>query len=343
MAYQKARDLLDLAIALAGSHYGLTAAEIEEHLVERGSSSGPSPKALERQRQRMLAQIEALFGPALRTETDDENRRRWTLRTNDLAKMPLVELADLVALDRAGELLAQLGDRDSAGRLDRLRNQLQMALDARWRARVEVDLEALREAQAVSEQPGPYVEIDPEVARVVSEAVLAGNCLGFDYRGPEKTTPREVEPVGVLVGPRSYLVARIRQTSASNGPGHWRMDRIIAPYIIDEPARPMPKGFTLSGHARRLFGTFWSEAEYEEVEWRFSPSAAPAVRTWRFHPDQTFQDHEDGSVTVRFRASGHLEMAWHLYQWGDSVEVIKPKAVADLVAGHQRPDFPALP
>lgn len=33
----------------------------------------------------------------------------------------------------------------------------------------------------------------------------------------------------------------------------------------------------------------------------------------------------DGTLTVKFKAGRHLEMKWHLYTWGDNVEVIKPK------------------
>jgi predicted DNA-binding transcriptional regulator YafY len=36
-------------------------------------------------------------------------------------------------------------------------------------------------------------------------------------------------------------------------------------------------------------------------------------------------------------------MAWHLYQWGDKVEVLEPAGLRALVEGHARPDFPALP
>lgn len=53
--------------------------------------------------------------------------------------------------------------------------------------------------------------------------------------------------------------------------------------------------------------------------------------------DQTFR------VTVRFKASGWLEMAWHLYQWGDQVEVLSPPELAALVEKHRRSDFAALP
>ena len=54
-------------------------------------------------------------------------------------------------------------------------------------------------------------------------------------------------------------------------------------------------------------------------------------------------DTEDGGLIVRFEASGWLEMAWHLYQWGDKVEVIAPKALRTMVEGYRRSDFAAMP
>jgi predicted DNA-binding transcriptional regulator YafY len=50
----------------------------------------------------------------------------------------------------------------------------------------------------------------------------------------------------------------------------------------------------------------------------------------------------DGSLTVRFRACGWLEMAWFLYQWGKEVEVLEPEGLAELVHPARR-DFDALP
>lgn len=34
--------------------------------------------------------------------------------------------------------------------------------------------------------------------------------------------------------------------------------------------------------------------------------------------------------------SGHLEMCWHLYSWGKSVEVLEPARLREMVYGHQR-------
>lgn len=79
------------------------------------------------------------------------------------------------------------------------------------------------------------------------------------------------------------------------------------------------------------------------VEWRFSPRAARTARQFVFHPDQDMTEEADGSLTVRFTASGHLEMAWHLYQWGDQVEVISPLVLREMVDNFRRDDFPSLP
>ena len=61
-----------------------------------------------------------------------------------------------------------------------------------------------------------------------------------------------------------------------------------------------------------------------DVIWKFSPRAAPDAREFLFHPTQSLEEQSDGSLLVRFRAGGAREMAWHLYTWGDDVEVIKP-------------------
>ncbi len=35
-------------------------------------------------------------------------------------------------------------------------------------------------------------------------------------------------------------------------------------------------------------------------------------------------------------------MTWHLYSWGEAVEVLEPAALREMVEGHRR-TFPALP
>ena len=101
--------------------------------------------------------------------------------------------------------------------------------------------------------------------------------------------------------------------------------------------------FNLEDHAALAFGSFQSGAEYGDVVWRFRPEAAKVAREFVFHPNQELTEQDDGSLLVRFKASGHLEMAWHLYCWGDAVEVLEPEALKTLVQSHRRSDFVSLP
>ena len=71
--------------------------------------------------------------------------------------------------------------------------------------------------------------------------------------------------------------------------------------------------------------------------------AADRAADFLFHPDQTLEPQDDGSLIVRFCAAGWLEMAWHLYQWGDKVEVLAPEGLRTMIDGHRRNDFSALP
>lgn len=89
------------------------------------------------------------------------------------------------------------------------------------------------------------------------------------------------------------------------------------------------KGFSLQKFAERSFGVF--QEEPFDVVWRFSPQAVPDVRQFLFHPTQRFEEQPDGSIIVRFRAGGALEMCWHLFTWGDQVEVVAPKRLGGML------------
>jgi predicted DNA-binding transcriptional regulator YafY len=101
--------------------------------------------------------------------------------------------------------------------------------------------------------------------------------------------------------------------------------------------------FDLNAYASQSFGSFHSEAEFGLIVWRFNQAAAATAREFLFHPDQIVTDQADGGLIVTFRASGWVEMAWHLYQWGDMVEVLEPPKLRALVGERQHFAFVVLP
>jgi predicted DNA-binding transcriptional regulator YafY len=175
----------------------------------------------------------------------------------------------------------------------------------------------------------------------VAEALKGPHQLTVSYAGGRQLSrERLLEPHGLLLGTRRYLVAR--EVGGDGRMQHFRLDRITSARV-EASSFQRDASFNLADHSARAFGSYHAAADYGEVVWRFNPTAAPVAREFLFHPQQAAEDGTDGSLTIRFHASGQLEMAWHLYQWGDGVEVLAPEALRDMIAKHKRGDFPALP
>ena len=57
---------------------------------------------------------------------------------------------------------------------------------------------------------------------------------------------------------------------------------------------------------------------------RILPHGVDEARAWLFHATQVLEDQPDGTVLVRFSSSGMRELSWHLFTWGDKVEILQP-------------------
>jgi predicted DNA-binding transcriptional regulator YafY len=97
---------------------------------------------------------------------------------------------------------------------------------------------------------------------------------------------------------------------------------------LDEPAPP-PEDFSLQAFADESFGIY--HGEMYDVALRIRPDRAADALRWRFHSNQTVTQEADGSVLVAFRASGMLELSWHLFTWADAVEIVSPLVLREMM------------
>tara|TARA_R110002096_G_scaffold432546_1_gene649546 strand:+ start:2427 stop:3419 length:993 start_codon:yes stop_codon:yes gene_type:complete len=330
MSFHKAQDLLKLAELAASRHNGISlpdiAIEFEVNM---------------RTAQRMVRALERTF-PSVTIKTDSDRRRWWKLRDTAMLGMRGIYDRELVALEMGIRRAEREGALSEVEALQALRGRLMATLPSSHARRAEVDAEAVLEAQGYACRPGPKVKTSPLVTGAIAEALKAPFSLIIRYQGKQDAEPRDrtVEPYGMLLGTRHYLVAR----DPSNGSGfrRFRLDRITDAKITGQ-SFVRDKDFDLDAYAALSFGSFHSDAEYGLVVWRFSPAAAATAREFMFHPDQVMTDQADGGLIVTFRASGWVEMAWHLYQWGDKVQVIEPPELQEMVASHPREIFGPLP
>ncbi|OZA18760.1 MAG: hypothetical protein B7Y02_01220, partial [Rhodobacterales bacterium 17-64-5] len=260
MAFEKSLDLMRLAEMAAARHKGISLVEITQ---EFGVNM--------RTAQRMIRGLEAAF-PSVEFSTDRERRRWWKLNDTKFLRMQGIRDSELAALDMSIRRAQREGATNDVTALISLRDRLLAAMPTTHARRAEVDAEAMLEAQGYACRPGPRVKVEPNVLGAIAVAIKSPFSLTIAYQGAKNDAPmdRVVEPYGMLLGIRQYLIAR----DLGNGRAfrRFRLDRITSAKITGQ-SFVRDADFDLDAYAAQSFGSFHSDAEYQPVIWRFAPSA----------------------------------------------------------------------
>ena len=330
MSFSKAVDLLRLAM-LATGRRGICLSDVEEefHCVRRTA-------------QRMISALEETF-PATEHWVADDARHYWRLPSRAIAALLSPTADELAAMTAAIAELERSGLGSEASRLQSLDQKVRALVPPDAGTRLAVDEEALLEAMGFAARPGPRPTLNPEVDEAISAALKGPFHLEVEYQSRGDAVPswRKISPLGLLLGARRYLIG-FDVEKPDGRLRHYRVEDINEARVC-ETSFAYPDDFDLRIYAQRAFGSYHNDVEYGEVVWKFSPQAADRAARFLFHPAQRSETLSDGSLVVRFKASGHLEMCWHLYAWGDAVEVLAPLTLAAMTEGFRRNDFAGLP
>ena len=324
MSFTKAQDLIRLAQMAAARRGGIS---LDEICAEFAISH--------RTAQRMTEALVETFGNVDFYDGDDR-KRRWRLVDPGLSRLQLRYETGVEALEIAARTAEDEGRLRHARALDDLRDGMLARVPAR--ARVEADAEAVLTAMGQVTRPGPRVAVTPDILDAIIEALRGPFRLRVRYN--QDVAPRVLEPHGVLLGHRTYLAAR--DPAQADEVRNFRIDLIRDAETLNESFF-LKEGFSIGDYAAQAFGVWQDPEQFGEVIWRFTADAAERAAGFRFHPRQVLEPQDDGSLIVRFHAAGWLEMAWHLYQWGDKVEVLAPQELREMVKGHRRSDFRGMP
>ncbi len=330
--FTKTHELLRLADMAAVREDGVSLEEIKQTF-----------GVTHRSAQRMTQALAQAFPSVVMSGGKKGEPKRWSLAGDErLLHLKGIRDDELSALDMGIRRAEREGATTEARSLAALRDRLVILHPASEVRRAEADAEATLQARGHACRPGPSTAYDPAILEIIDLALKGPFRLEITYLAESDDGPRIrcVEPYGVLFGIRCYLACR--DPVADERIRHFRLDRILKARRLNDSFQRKPE-FDLEAHAARAFESFHSETEFGTVIWRFNSKAAAVARDYVFHPNQVMEDDGDGGLIVSFEAAGWLEMAWHLYKWGDTVEVIAPDQLRLMVAGHQRTDFPSLP
>lgn len=311
--YEKTFDLFDLALKMQESGDGVSLAEIQQMF-------NVSRRTAERMRNALLN-----YFPQMEETESEEKTKRWRITQRSLNSLISFSAEELSTLNTAIECLQKHGLSAQAETLERINLKLKNIIKADQKRKIEVDAEELMKAEGIAFRPGPKIIIDKEVVAQIRKAILSCHQIKVRYFNKQsgKTNTNILMPYGILYGERNhYLLAKHSDGYFGEDVHHFILSNIRHVEILPETYQ-IPEDFNLEKHSAQSFGSF--QEEPFEVEWLFDKEVAEEAKRYIFHPTQQITTNSDGTLTIKFRAGGRLEMDWHLYTWGEHVKVIKPE------------------
>lgn len=310
MRYQPSQRLLRLALMLAGTRTGLTLEEMAQNL-EMGR----------RTVERLRDSLADLF-PQLESWDDEERVRRWRLPSAALVGIAQPRAEAVAAVETLARECAARGEGDRAGLLRDAAITLRALMRPAALLRAEPDIEALMQADGIAMRPGPRPRLNPSLLATLRRAILEVRLVVMRYgsSGSDEPATRVLCPYGTLYGGngRAWLVGHVEGLPEMR---LWRLDRIVSMDLLDR-CFTQRDDFNLASYAAQSFGVF--QEEPIDVVLRFTPEASADAASWVFHPSQTLEREEGGTLLVRFRAGGVQEICWHIFTWGTAVAVQEP-------------------
>ena len=241
-----------------------------------------------RMNQRAVRALKSAF-PSVSIKTDCDRRRWWKRRDASFIGKRGIYDRKLVALEMSIRRSEREGATSEIEAIQSLRDRLRATLPSSCTRRAEVDAEAVLKAQGYACRPDQNLKTSPLGAGAIAEALKAPFSLANRYQGKQDAEPRNrvVEPYGILLGTRHYLIGR----DPSNVPRfrRFRLDRVTDAKITGQ-SFVRDKDFNLDAYAAQSFGSYNSNAKFGQVIWQFSPDAAATAREFLFHPDQIMTD-----------------------------------------------------
>lgn len=187
------------------------------------------------------------------------------------------------------------------------------ALSKNDSAQIDNAIELLLKTEGSAVTQNPSYKIDVKILETIRQAIKGNLRIKCKYDSRDKI----LSPYGIVYGANVFLIG---VEGNHENPYVYRMHRLADVELTKET---FDKGdFNIKEYANRSFGVY--QNEIIKVELLFSKDVAEDVLNFNFHPTQKVKQNEDGTVTVKFKASGNLAILWHLFTWGNNVKIISP-------------------
>ena len=299
--YPKLGKILNLIIKMQSRYSGITLNDIQEELEV-------SRRSAERLRDVLIWEI-----PQIEELPTTGREKHWGFsRSSHLREIISFSKDEIAELEGIKNNLQLDSTKDVLnGIVDKLK-----VLSRKNAAEIEDAIEILLKTEGSAVTQKPSYKIDIQILDTIRQAIKENLRIKCKYDGRDKI----LSPFGIVYGANVYLIG---VEGDKPDPYVYRLHKVTDIELTEEK---FDKGdFDIKEYANRSFGVY--QNEIIKVELRFSKEVAEDVLNYNFHPTQKVKQNDDGTVTVKFKASGELEILWHIFRWGDKVQIISPKSL----------------
>ena len=299
--YPKLGKILNLIIKMQSRYSGITLNDIQEELEV-------SRRSAERLRDVLIWEI-----PQIEELPTTGREKHWGFsRSSHLREIISFSKDEIAELEGIKNNLQLDSTKDVLnGIVEKLK-----VLSRKNAAEIEDAIEILLKTEGSAVTQKPSYKIDIQILDTIRQAIKENLRIKCKYDGRDKI----LSPFGIVYGTNVYLIG---VEGDKPDPYVYRLHKVTDIELTEEK---FDKGdFDIKEYANRSFGVY--QNEIIKVELRFSKEVAEDVLNYNFHPTQKVKQNDDGTVTVKFKASGELEILWHIFRWGDKVQIISPKSL----------------
>lgn len=302
---EKLNELLDLLLVLQNSYTGKTYDELQEIY-------GFNRRRLER----MMSVLVEHFGDRIEVvENSCDRKKHFRLKKGTINPLITFDSEDFSFLELLKELIP---DNTRKEKLNKLILKIK-SINLKSSNSLETDIQYLLESQGYVTRQYIKENIDDKVFETIAQAILEQKKLKFTYINNDgKIFTDIIHPYGIQYWEKIYLVGfneyakKVLKYSISK----------IKNLVKLEDFFEKDETFNLKEYSEKSFGIYNSKPL--EVELLFDKSVSNDVLNYHFHPSQKINKNPNGTITVKFQASGITEICWNLFKWEDKVKIISP-------------------
>lgn len=298
-------DILDILIKMQSRTQGIC---IDDIMKEFGKSRSTA--------ERWLNCIKIIIPQVVEIDNFNSKKKYWGFKHAYMSEIINVKPEEIANLEQLKTEQEQKGFKDKAKMIGNTIDHLNILLK-KYNTKIDNSIEILMQTEGYAVRQMPKFNIHLDTLSVIREALKTNTKISAKYNDK----PRTLSPLGLIYGEKIYLIAY--EPKKGDIPYYYLMHKLENVKLTRDK---FDKGdFNLDEYSKKSFGIY--QGEIQDVKLLFSKNVANEVLNYNFHSTQKMKQKEDGSVVVKFKASGEYEILWHLFRWGADVKILSPNSL----------------